>query len=381
MSGLTAYDSSFGSAIKELSYAYGSGGDTSRYRYGFNKQEKDGELGDYYVFEYRVQDPRLGRFLSLDPIGNRNAFVSPYSFARNNPLFAKDLMGLDAELTLNVSEQQKNQWTTNSQENSSIDNSASSARIGTTTGECSEDNSLSNTVIESIDEMCSSMPKFVADGTLAHAVFTGYWRRYDPNEIYWTADKAVSTAPLASILDRPDLVYDNGSIAGVWELKPAPPRATAILAAPQAQGYARQLNETYNTYRFQAGSSGGAPMPFVGPLTLIDPITKRKFVYTITNPNDGSIYWTEILTPESEPVPDPVAVPVESPVPDQSPQDRNVPINNPPPAFDWLPPPIWIPIIFPYLNPSTILRPSPVMPIIIFPIILPDDKYGNDNMV
>jgi hypothetical protein len=57
--------SPFGSAISEMQFKSDTGGG---YRYGFNNQEKENELGDYYAFEYRIHDARLGRFLSVTPI-------------------------------------------------------------------------------------------------------------------------------------------------------------------------------------------------------------------------------------------------------------------------------------------------------------------------
>jgi RHS repeat-associated protein len=65
------------------------------YRYGFNNQEKDGELGEYYAFEYRVHDARLGRFLSVDPLCSEYPWNSTYSFAINQPTWARELEGLE----------------------------------------------------------------------------------------------------------------------------------------------------------------------------------------------------------------------------------------------------------------------------------------------
>ncbi len=65
------------------------------YRYGFNNQEKDGELGEYYSFEYRVHDARLGRFLSVDPLFKDYPWNSDYVFAENCTIQAIDLEGLE----------------------------------------------------------------------------------------------------------------------------------------------------------------------------------------------------------------------------------------------------------------------------------------------
>jgi RHS repeat-associated protein len=79
----------FGSTITERSASFGE-----KYRYGFNNQEHDGELGDYYSFEYRLHDARLGRFLSMDPLYFEYVNQSVYVFAGNGPLQFIDRQGL-----------------------------------------------------------------------------------------------------------------------------------------------------------------------------------------------------------------------------------------------------------------------------------------------
>ncbi len=81
----------FGSGIEEMQY---SSDTSSKYRYGFNNQEKDPELGEYYAFEYRMHDARLGRFLSEDPLSDKMPYYSPYLFAGNKPICAIDANGL-----------------------------------------------------------------------------------------------------------------------------------------------------------------------------------------------------------------------------------------------------------------------------------------------
>ncbi len=78
----------------------------SAYRYGFNNQEKDGELGEYYSFEYRVHDARLGRFLSVDPLFKKYSYLSVYQYAANSPIISQDLEGLESSTDgLNANEQ------------------------------------------------------------------------------------------------------------------------------------------------------------------------------------------------------------------------------------------------------------------------------------
>jgi RHS repeat-associated protein len=68
----------------------------SRYRYGFNGKEDDNEVkgeGNQLDYGIRVYDPRLGRFLSKDPLQAKFPFYTPYQFAGNKPIWAVDLDG------------------------------------------------------------------------------------------------------------------------------------------------------------------------------------------------------------------------------------------------------------------------------------------------
>ena len=64
-------------------------GDDDRYRYGFNGMERDDELkqnGNSYDFGARIYDPRVGRWLSGDPLANRAPGLTPYRYGFNNPV-------------------------------------------------------------------------------------------------------------------------------------------------------------------------------------------------------------------------------------------------------------------------------------------------------
>ena len=66
------------------------------YRYGFNGKEMDNEVsgqGNQYDYGFRIYDPRLGKFLSVDPIANSYPWWTPYQFAGNTPIQAIDLDG------------------------------------------------------------------------------------------------------------------------------------------------------------------------------------------------------------------------------------------------------------------------------------------------
>jgi RHS repeat-associated protein len=70
------------------------------YRYGFNGKELDNEIsgtGNQYDYGFRIYNPRLGRFLSTDPLFKSYPELTPYQFASNTPIKAIDLDGLEAK--------------------------------------------------------------------------------------------------------------------------------------------------------------------------------------------------------------------------------------------------------------------------------------------
>jgi RHS repeat-associated protein len=68
------------------------------YRYGFQGQEKDDEWkgsGNSINYKYRMHDPRLGRFHSVDPLASEYPHNSPYAFSENRLIDAVELEGLE----------------------------------------------------------------------------------------------------------------------------------------------------------------------------------------------------------------------------------------------------------------------------------------------
>ncbi|MEM7161701.1 MAG: RHS repeat-associated core domain-containing protein [Bacteroidota bacterium] len=77
------------------------------YRYGFQGQEQDNEVkgqGNAVNYKYRMHDPRLGRFLSIDPLSKKYPHYTPYSFSGNKVIKFIELEGLEeAENRLDAS--------------------------------------------------------------------------------------------------------------------------------------------------------------------------------------------------------------------------------------------------------------------------------------
>ena len=69
----------------------------NKYRYGFQNQEIDNELWESAVsFKYRVEDARLVRFFSVDPLAKKYPHNSPYAFSENRLIDAVELEGLES---------------------------------------------------------------------------------------------------------------------------------------------------------------------------------------------------------------------------------------------------------------------------------------------
>src|SRR5690606_7954545 len=65
------------------------------YQYKYNGKEFQDELGlNWYSYGFRMYDPALGRFPSMDPISSQFPHVSPYNYAENEPVSSIDLWGL-----------------------------------------------------------------------------------------------------------------------------------------------------------------------------------------------------------------------------------------------------------------------------------------------
>ncbi|MBX7204097.1 MAG: hypothetical protein K1X81_01610 [Bacteroidia bacterium] len=73
---------------------------TKGYRYSFNGKMDDSEVEGMQDYGMRIYNKRLGRFLSTDPLEADYPELTPYQFANNNPIWAIDLDGLEARITV-----------------------------------------------------------------------------------------------------------------------------------------------------------------------------------------------------------------------------------------------------------------------------------------
>ncbi|WP_413667267.1 RHS repeat-associated core domain-containing protein [Mucilaginibacter sp. Mucisp86] len=87
----------FGSLMPDRTYANPN---NSYYRYGFNGKENDNDIGkgtgNQQDYGMRIYDPRVGKFLSVDPLTAKYPELTPYQFASNSPTKFIDLDGKEA---------------------------------------------------------------------------------------------------------------------------------------------------------------------------------------------------------------------------------------------------------------------------------------------
>ena len=71
---------------------------SNAYRYGFNGKENDNEVkgaGNQQDYGMRIYNPRIGKFLSVDPLTKQYSSLTPYQFASNSPIAMIDVDGME----------------------------------------------------------------------------------------------------------------------------------------------------------------------------------------------------------------------------------------------------------------------------------------------
>lgn len=72
-------------------------------RYGFQGQEEDDEVkgeGNSINYEFRMHDPRIGRFFAIDPLAKEYPFYSPYAFSGNSVINSIELEGAEPKVAM-----------------------------------------------------------------------------------------------------------------------------------------------------------------------------------------------------------------------------------------------------------------------------------------
>jgi RHS repeat-associated protein len=66
------------------------------YQYGFGGKRKDNEMygeGNAYDYGDRIYNPKIVKWLSVDPLQQKYPYESPYAYVGNNPIFFIDVKG------------------------------------------------------------------------------------------------------------------------------------------------------------------------------------------------------------------------------------------------------------------------------------------------
>ena len=100
--------------------------------YLFTSKELDRETGMYY-FGARYQDPKLGIFISVDPLAEKFAGWSSYAYANDNPIRFTDPTGMSSnEIIVNGSQAKKYTEQLNSASNLNITRDEDTGKLSAT---------------------------------------------------------------------------------------------------------------------------------------------------------------------------------------------------------------------------------------------------------
>ena len=103
---LKHYSNYYPFGMEKPAMVYDKGG----YRYGFNGKENDDEVkgvGNHQDYGMRVYDPRIAKFLSVDPLTNSYPWYTPYQFAGNKSISCVDLDGAEELSVVEISSPSK----------------------------------------------------------------------------------------------------------------------------------------------------------------------------------------------------------------------------------------------------------------------------------
>ena len=107
---ISVSDYSFGMAMPNRTF---TAGNFEGYRYGFNGKEADNEVkreGNSYDYGFRMYDPRIGKFLSVDPLFKEYPWNSTYAFAENDVVRSIDLDGKEKLIIITKQNQDGSSW-------------------------------------------------------------------------------------------------------------------------------------------------------------------------------------------------------------------------------------------------------------------------------
>ena len=87
----------FGWSIKDRSFTHPNPEES--YRFGFNGKENDKSFGNQLIQDYgfRLYNPAIAKFLSVDPLAPEYPELTTYQFASNSPIANIDRDGLESE--------------------------------------------------------------------------------------------------------------------------------------------------------------------------------------------------------------------------------------------------------------------------------------------
>jgi hypothetical protein len=203
-------------------------------------------------YGFRIYNPALARFLSVDPLSPKYPELTPYQFASNTPIWAIDLDGLEAY-------------------------------IRSVTQYYGTDENGNRVVLENVRESES----YILCGT---GILTEYTAPDGTKSQYWTSDVIIPYVPTFGDLCIMSINAVSDATSATGDLI-----ENTLIAA---DGYVNNLGGNYWTDNsnqwVQAGSMGGKASYGIGPFT----VQVEGGIYSTNEDNAGVYFQLSLLTPD-----------------------------------------------------------------------------------
>lgn len=203
--------------------------------------------GNSYAFTYRMHDPRVGRFFSVDPLIHKYPWYSSYSFAGNKVTYAIDIEGLEEYVVTTNRDWRLRMYKVLPGDNLTV--------ISQTTGVSVDDILKYNSFIEDPDKIYPEQHLFLRDASgLTMADFE------QPKKSNWAKEFIVE---LATTNENGPSVQSQAET--VMEVEMAATGINLLRNAPKAiRGVAKRIKGKAYTPKVQEGITAKDKSPQIG---------------------------------------------------------------------------------------------------------------------
>jgi RHS repeat-associated protein len=295
---------------------------TESYRYQFMGYEGDPEIkgeGNSYTTEFRQYDPRVGRWLTVDPVVKYNE--SPYASFANNPIWFIDPNGADSSKigdTWYWEVKAGDTW------------SSISGRTGVSASDLAGINDLGTGELQEGQYLSFSVKTHFVYQSLTPTIYTTTvqglelnpaWSQLTyngPNSPITTANRKAAvlncTECISGVTTRDEFPYASTAEGGGKSVCNCTPKLEQSIQGGQLWGLYRNMKagDTFNVVPVPIGGGQKVPQEVPNPIKVpvYDPVPVVPFVPYFTPravpgvvPSYNPMWWVPLILPVPEIVP------------------------------------------------------------------------------